>query len=390
VTNWNPEKIESAIAPEGLQVGQLIYTSFLQNGFVLLKSADVPAAVQQVFMTQHLQTLWDTYSPPKSSYRAAFLHQLSVPEPGTLFGWLYHDGQDEFRRADVPYFIAYYLHNFLQAVQLSQILTCLQQGPEEWVDRLAPPPAQLLPLRLVNTPDRKAARRGVELPAKLRVETYQSLESGTVLNWFYEAPDSLNRATPSKPPIPSLKPKSLASPQLSLGISTMNTDNLTTILKQLVAKPGIQGTALVSAEGQAIIAPIGIDENTAGILAGNMLCLLKSMQDELLWQDIEIVSVRSPKGHLILKGCGVDLYLLIKAEKVPVGLLEGEVSRAIDKLQAELNRVVIDTEAIPFAPQAEEPLPSEPLVVLASENVSKLPVLSLDAEVTYRGRRVSS
>jgi predicted regulator of Ras-like GTPase activity (Roadblock/LC7/MglB family) len=389
VTNWDAEKVESAIASQGLQVGQLVYTSFVQNGFVLLKSADIPAAVQQVFMTQHVQTLWDTYAPPKSGYRAAYLHQLSEPEPGTLFGWLYHDGQDEFRRADVPYFIAYYLPYALQAVQLSQILTCLQQGPEAWVDRLAPSPAQLLPLRLVSTQDRNAARRGVALPAKLRVETYRALELHTALNWFYEAPDSLGKASQLQPLIPALRPAPLASPKQSLGRSTMNIDNLTTILNQLVAKPGIQGTALVSAEGQAVIAPIGIDENTAGILAGNMLCLLKSMQDELLWQDIEIVSVRSPKGHLILKGCGIDLYLLIKSDKVPVGLLEGEISRAIDKLQAELT-IVLDTEAIPFAPEPEESLPSEPLLVHTLENVSKLPALSLDAEVTYRGRRVSS
>jgi predicted regulator of Ras-like GTPase activity (Roadblock/LC7/MglB family) len=389
VTNWNVEKVESAIAPQSLQVGQLIYTSFRQSGFVLLKSADIPAAVQQVFMTQHVQTCWDTYSPPKSGYRAAYLHQLSGPEPGTLFGWLYHDGQDEFRRADVPYFIAYFFPNVLQAVQLSQILTCLQQGPEEWVDRLSLPPAQLLPLRLVSTQDRNAARRGVELPAKLRAETYRTLESHAALNWFYEAPDSLGKASQSQLPTPSLKPEVLASPKPFLGRSTMNIDNLTTILKQLVAKPGIQGTALVSAEGQAVVTPIGIDENTAGILAGNMLCLLKSMQDELLWQDIEIVSVRSPKGHLILKGCGIDLYLLIKADKVPVGLLEGEVSRAIEKLQAELT-VVLDTEAIPFAPEAEEPLHLESLLVHPSENVPKLPALSSDAEVTYRGRRVSS
>jgi predicted regulator of Ras-like GTPase activity (Roadblock/LC7/MglB family) len=389
VTNLNAENVESAIAPQSLQVGQLIYTSFLRDGFVLLKSVDVSAAVHQVFVNQHVHTLWDTYSPPKPGYRAAYLHQLSLPEPGTLFGWLYHDGQDDLQRADVPYFIAYYLPNVLQAVQLSQILTCLQQGPEEWVDRLGPPPAKLLPLRLIITQARNAAHPGVELPAKLRVETYQTLESQTSLHWFYEAPDSAGQPTQLQPLSPLLKSESLVSTKQFLGRSSMNTDNLTTILKQLVAKPGIQGTAIVSAEGQVISTPIGIDENTAGILAGNMLCLLKNMQDELLWQDIEIVSVRSPNGHLILKGCGIDLYLLVKSDKVPVGLLEAEVSRAIDKLQAELT-TVLDTEAIPFAPQVEQSLQSESIFVHTSENVSKLPTLPLDPEVTYRGRRVSS
>lgn len=388
MTHWDTQKVKSAIAPQGLQVGQLIYTSFRRTGFVLLKSADVPADVQQVFITQYVQTCWDTYSPPKSGYRAAYLHQLTGPEFGTLFGWLYHDGQDEFKRANVPYFIAYYLPNVLQAAQLSQILTCLQQGPEEWVDRLVPPPPQLLPLKLINTPERNAARQGVELPAKLRVETYRALELHATLKWFHSAPDLSDKAPELQPIIPSLKPESPVSPKQFWGTSTMNIDNLTTILNHLVAKPGIQGAALLSAEGQTIIAPIGMDENTASILAGNMLCLFKSMQEELLWQEIEIVSVRSPKGHLILKGCGTDLYLLIKADKVPAGLLEAEVSRAIERLQAELT-MVLDTEAIPFAPEAEDPLFSEPQVLHPSENGSQLPAPSLDAEVTYRGRRVS-
>jgi predicted regulator of Ras-like GTPase activity (Roadblock/LC7/MglB family) len=390
VTTWDTKKIDSAIAAsQSLQVGQLIYTSFRRNGFVLLKSEDIPASVHQVFVNHHIQTLWDTYAPPKSGYKAAYLHQLSSPEPGTLFGWLYHDGQDEFKRADVPYFIAYYLPQVLQAAQLSHILTCLQQGPEEWFDRLGSRPAKLLPLKLVNDPNRNAIRPGVELPAKLRVETYHTFESQTALNWFYEAPDPAGQPTLLQLPSPSLKTELPASPKQFGEISTMNIDNLTTILNQLVAKPGIQGVALVSAEGQAIITPINIDENTAGILAGNMLCLLKSMQDELLWQEIEIVSVRSPNGHLILKGCGADLYLLIKSDKVPVGLLEGEVSRAIEKLQAALN-AVFEADAIPLVPQTEKPSHTESLVVPTLENVAKLPVLPSDPDVTYRGRRVGS
>jgi predicted regulator of Ras-like GTPase activity (Roadblock/LC7/MglB family) len=389
VTNWDAEKVESAIAPQSLQVGQLIYTSFRRHGFVLLKSTDVSADVHQVFVNQHIQTLWDTYSPPKLGYRAAYLHQISLPEPGTLFGWLYHDGQDEFKRANVPYFIAYYLPQVLQVDQLSQILTCLQQGPQEWIDRFSPPPAKLLPLRLVNTQSHNTTRPGVELPATLCVETYRALELQTSISWFYEAPELGEHSPPLKLASPLPKSESLVSPRRFLGRSTMNIDNLTIILQQLVAKPGIQGTALVSGEGQAIIPSIGIDENMAGILAGNMLCLLQSMQEELLWQEIEIVSVRSPNGHLILKGCGIDLYLLIKSEKVPVGLLEAEVSRTIDKLQTELT-IVLDPETVPFAPQDEQPLPSEALFVPTPKNGSKLPILPLEPEVTYRGRRVSS
>jgi predicted regulator of Ras-like GTPase activity (Roadblock/LC7/MglB family) len=191
-----------------------------------------------------------------------------------------------------------------------------------------------------------------------------------------------------------LQGEPLVSTRSAFGEPTMNTNQIESILKQLVAKPiGIQEAALVSAEGQAIVVPIGIDENTAGILAGTMISLLKVTQEELYWQTIETVSVRSPEGHLILKSCGTDTYLLIKSGKVPVGLLEGEVSRAVDKLRVELevNQNVAPPALLEPSP-ATLTLPEAPNNLL--EDASAPPSLnsidSSDNEVTYRGRRTSS
>jgi predicted regulator of Ras-like GTPase activity (Roadblock/LC7/MglB family) len=374
-----------------LQVEQLIYTSFRQSGFALLKSANIPEQVQQVFLSPLVQSHWDTYSPPKPPYRAVYLHQLPLTTPGTLFGWLYHDGQDEFGRSDVPYFIAYYVPNRLQASQLSQILACLQQGPLECLDRLEPPPDAIQPLILQNVQDYSAARQGVELPAILRVESYHLLESQSLVNWFYaesdiaKHPRQHQNLSLSTTKLFQYEPIGAGSALREL---TVNINNLSAILKQLVAKPGIQGTALVSAEGQPIIPPIGMDENTTGILSGSMLCLVKSSQEELHWQDIETVSVRSQEGLLILRQCGTDMYLLVKSDKVPLGLIEGEVGRAINKIQIELN-FVPETPLTVTEPQPTTILQVEPNATPTLRETAKPSSLNLVNEVTYRGRRTS-
>jgi predicted regulator of Ras-like GTPase activity (Roadblock/LC7/MglB family) len=381
----------TAMTHKSLQVEQLIYTSFRRSGFALLKSANIPADVQQVFLSQTVHTYWDTYSPPKPPYRAAYLHQFPLTSPGTLFGWLYHDGQDEFGRSDVPYFIAYYVPNLLQASQLSQILACLQQGPVEWLDRLEQPPNEIQPLSLGNTQDYSAARQGVELPALLRVESYHLLESQSLMNWFHAEPDAADQPRQNENLSLSIThplQRETVNAGSDLGELTVNVNNLSAILKQLVAKPGIQGTALVSAEGQAIIAPIGIDENTVGILSGTMLCLLQSTQEELHWQNIETVSIQSQEGYLILKHCGTDMYLLIRSDKVPLGLLEGEVSRAVNKLQAELN-FVSGTSLTATETQSATLIQFDPIPNSTSMDTAKSASLNSVNEVTYRGRRTS-
>jgi len=35
---------------------------------------------------------WDSYEPPKSGYRAVYLHQVTPDH--SLFGWLYNDADD--------------------------------------------------------------------------------------------------------------------------------------------------------------------------------------------------------------------------------------------------------------------------------------------------------
>ena len=131
----------------------------------------------------------------------------------------------------------------------------------------------------------------------------------------------------------------------------MNTDKIEDILKELASKPiGIQGVVLVSSEGEPIAAPIGIEENSALIIAGTMLYLAKTTHEEFKWREIENIAVRGKEGHLILTRCNHDAFLLVKAGKTLSGLLDGEINRTVKKLQAELNAEVLpelDAEVFP-------------------------------------------
>ena len=102
-------------------LNQLVYTSFSEVGFRAISSIQVPTQIQQAFIQQVVYKYWDSYDPPRSGYRAAYVHQVS-PEH-TLFGWMYNDGHDDLGRSHVPYFVCYYLAELLDAVQLENIFT---------------------------------------------------------------------------------------------------------------------------------------------------------------------------------------------------------------------------------------------------------------------------
>ena len=163
-----------------LLLGQLVYTSFAGMGFRLLASEQVPKELQQAFIgvaSQH----WDSYAPPKSGYRAVYLHQVT-PEQ-SLFGWLYNDGADDMGRSDVPYFICYYLAAPLNAVQLENIFTFLQKGPAALIDRHSPPTS----LKTVVVPDLWSYQPtcpGVAIPLGVHKRSHVALKQEELLHIF--------------------------------------------------------------------------------------------------------------------------------------------------------------------------------------------------------------
>jgi predicted regulator of Ras-like GTPase activity (Roadblock/LC7/MglB family) len=188
-------------------------------------------------------------------------------------------------------------------------------------------------------------------------------------------------------------------------------------LQELIAKPiDIQGAVLVSAEGQPITMPQGLSEHSACMLAGAMLYLAHQSREELHWKTSDAVSVRGQEGCIILSHCYADVYLLVKAGKVPMGLLEGEVNRTITRLRSTMATPAPSLPTLPSLsdkPSAMEPSAMEPsametpgiesvtilqeiprdiqsLASSSSEGPEPPTLLIQDSEITYRGRRASS
>ena len=164
-----------------LLLGQLVYTSFPGVGFRVLASTQVPSEIQQAFIHKVVYQHWDSHNPPRSGYRAAYLHQVTLDR--TLFGWLYNDGSDDLGRSHVPYFVCYYLAGLVDAVQLENILTCLHSGPVALIDR------EILPGSLETrvAPDLwsyQPARKGVAIPSGVREYSHVALKQGRLLDVF--------------------------------------------------------------------------------------------------------------------------------------------------------------------------------------------------------------
>jgi predicted regulator of Ras-like GTPase activity (Roadblock/LC7/MglB family) len=375
-----------------LLVKQLIYTSFCDRGFMLLTSQNTPLPIQQSFIQKIVQTFWDPYLPPAAHYRAAYFYQMPPEIPGTIFGWLYHDGYDEIGRSDIPYFIAYYLSGLLQPVQLSAIFTCLEQGPIAWIDRCNPlQNMTLAPLTIESFGTIIPSRQGVVVPATIRVQSFKALQSQVSINYFFANtseqqspinPPTLHQTHPQNPQ-PEHRLQERSEPQE--GRLVMNSKNIENILQELVFKPiQIYGAVLVSSEGQAMTKPIGIDEKSSAMMAGTMIYLAKNTQAELNWQEVEQISMRAPEGYIILSRCNAEVYLLIHSGKVPIGLLEGEISQTVTKLQSALNPVEDQNTIIQTVINPQNYLPIEGKIEEPFD-------LNLDLnEVTYRGRRTSS
>jgi predicted regulator of Ras-like GTPase activity (Roadblock/LC7/MglB family) len=114
------------------------------------------------------------------------------------------------------------------------------------------------------------------------------------------------------------------------------------ILRELASQSlAIEGAILVSSEGQPITTAMGIQSNSAIIMAGTMLRLAEQVCEEFKWQEIEQVSIRAPEGYLTLIRCNEDVFLLVKTAKVPWGGLDRGIHRTIKILQTELQTIEV-------------------------------------------------
>ena len=164
-----------------LLLGQIVYTSFAGRGFMSLASGQVPAKIEEAFRQRIVSYYWDSYNPPVLGYRAAYLHQVTPKQ--NLFGWLYHDGEDDIGRNDVPYFVCYYLAEPLSDFQLANIFTCLERGPIALIDRHSPT-AYLETKVLPDLWSYQPVRPGVAIPLDVRQRNYTALRLGKLVDMF--------------------------------------------------------------------------------------------------------------------------------------------------------------------------------------------------------------
>ncbi len=163
-----------------LLIGQLVYTSFPGVGLSTLASDQVPPEIQQAFVQKIVYRHWDSYNPPRSGYRAAYLYQVT-PEH-SLFGWLYNDGRDDFGRSQIPYFHCYYYSGRLHADLLEDIFTCLYRGPIALIDRQLP--SVLKTIVVSDVGSYRTVDMGVAISLSIRDRSHVALEQRRLLDLF--------------------------------------------------------------------------------------------------------------------------------------------------------------------------------------------------------------
>lgn len=393
-------------------LGQLVYTSFPNIGFRHLSSPQIPKEIQHAFVHQVVYLRWNSYNPPAADYRAVYLYQMDANH--TLFGWLYGDATDDVGR-HVPYFIGYHLAEPLTEAHLNSIFICLQRGPISIVNRTELSNGVLENISIPDSRGYPPVRIGVDIPDDIRNYSRTFLQMKELLNIFVPASDRQSKLT-SYPTHPSddraqslaaqktvLQPpdKQTAAPEPSQPLSSSSSEGSETlaatagsgdmsyinqILYDLIAKPiGIQSAFLVSIEGLPITSPAGISEDSALIIAGTMLYLARSTNEELQWQGVEKIAVQAQEGHVILANCTPDVFLLVKAAKALTGLLDGEINRTVKRLQTalELENLHKDTE---LSPEARSELVSQ--LDLDQPIVNSSAAANLKHDIQYRGNSV--
>ncbi|MBC7883384.1 MAG: hypothetical protein H7Y37_19005 [Anaerolineae bacterium] len=158
-----------------IRFSPLIYTSVPGSGFGLQADQSIPVEAKEIFLNKIVNRHWDAYAPPEPGSSALYLYQISPEEH--LFGWLYCDGQDDFGRTHVPYFLAYYYRGALNFQQMETILNYLQFGPETI-------PTSMEPMLAPNLWNYEPSRPGVRIPVAVREAVAVETTMGKLLDLY--------------------------------------------------------------------------------------------------------------------------------------------------------------------------------------------------------------
>jgi hypothetical protein len=158
-----------------LRFSPLIYTSVPGSGFGLQADLNIPVEAQEIFLEKIVNRHWDAYAPPEPGSCALYFYQISLEEH--LFGWLYCEGQDDFGRTHVPYFLAHYYRGLLNFQHMETILTYLQFGPETI-------PTSMEPILVPNFWNYEPSRPGVRIPVAVREAVAMGNVTGKLLDLY--------------------------------------------------------------------------------------------------------------------------------------------------------------------------------------------------------------
>lgn len=170
---------------------------------------------------------------------------------------------------------------------------------------------------------------------------------------------------------------------MALGGTVSRIEEVRKILQELIQKPlNIQCIFLISSQGQPITVPMGAGRHDAASMARIMPYLTQSTSVELQWTDVNKVCIQGKNGYVLLARCTPGASLLVQAGRTLLGLLDGEINRAAQRLQTILldgwfvddsvSEVLNTNALIDSLPQARA-TPREDVLVLGSSKRSHVP-----------------
>lgn len=164
-----------------LKVDQILFTSFVGKGFMLLASDATPESVKDSFCENVVYKYWDHYGPLKGFNRAVYFYQFSRID--TIFGWQYNEGVDEFGRCEIPCFLGYYFSGEINDALLVSAFDTLERGPLEFSETQNAL-VSLNRLELNFLYDYPQVRTGVPIPRKLKEFSRGALTQGELIDFY--------------------------------------------------------------------------------------------------------------------------------------------------------------------------------------------------------------
>jgi predicted regulator of Ras-like GTPase activity (Roadblock/LC7/MglB family) len=117
----------------------------------------------------------------------------------------------------------------------------------------------------------------------------------------------------------------------------MATATIDKILQELVAQPiGVQGVMLFNHKIQPLVKPIGFEEKVGLKMARMLLNFVNFTTKNLNCSEIEMVTIKGTKGHLVLAYGHPEIFLLLKTSNPLKGLLELEIKHTFKKIKTAL------------------------------------------------------